>query len=97
MRFLNKFGVALPLPSRSTHELFAMEVTISHAADSIDYELRDIREWDGIRRIPLHVCEKSARWFPDQCFGNPRRHNMIKEPLPQVSRNRSIATAVPLP
>lgn len=42
MSFFNELGVALPLPSGSARELFAMEVTISHATDTIDYELRDI-------------------------------------------------------
>lgn len=42
MSFFDELGVALPLPSRSTSALFTMEVTISHATDTIDYELRDI-------------------------------------------------------
>ena len=42
MSFFNKFGVAPPLPIGSTCELFAMEIAISHTADTIDYELHDI-------------------------------------------------------
>ncbi|MDD9722065.1 hypothetical protein PVW51_15265 [Sulfitobacter sp. PR48] len=42
MNFFYELGIALPLPSRSTSELFAMEVTISRATDTIYYELRDI-------------------------------------------------------
>jgi hypothetical protein len=42
MGFLNKLGVTFPFPFSPTCELFNMEVTISHATDTIDYEFRDI-------------------------------------------------------
>jgi len=82
--FFYEFDVARPLAVGPSRQLLTMKIAVSDSADSLDDQLMHVGDRDRNFRCPLEVARKPARWYTNQCLGDPHFDDGRKEVFAEI-------------